>query len=330
MYAAGVTGDAIDLGGGSKGPGTFVVKYDSNGNFVWEYGPFPNTVFISVAVRSNGNVLAWGTLLQGSDDYGGGLVTATGRNNVLTEVTSNKTFVRVKTWSGTDQGATAMTVDAWDDVYLLGRFAGSIDFGGGAMTGPTVNSGAYNNFIVELDANSNYLFQMETKTSSNNDSVSAVSVDWNGNIFVAGNASTGINFGGSTLTCGAAIGMLDQSFNHVWSKCYSNTGSGGLSVDPAGGVGFVGGYQPNATFGQGTLPLYKGAFLVRFDDDAGKSLASYGTGSTQNYYAFGYNGRFLTWPDFIAVGVCSDTVTFPSGQITCPPNGAGFVARMAP
>src|SRR5262249_28230772 len=126
--AAGMTGDALDLGGGLKGPGGFLVAYDSSGTFQWEYGPFANTTFRKVRTKSNGHVVAIGNF-SGTEDFGGGKLNAgTYRAVVLVEVDTSGSFVRAQSWTGGDQLGYALAIDGWDDVFIAGNFSGTIDF----------------------------------------------------------------------------------------------------------------------------------------------------------------------------------------------------------
>jgi len=339
MYAAGETDDAIDLGGGSLGPGGFVVKYDASGNFVWEYGPFANTQFYAMRVRPNGNVVAVGSL-QGTANYGGGSLSSVSGSvdALLVEVTSCKSFVRSQIWGdGSDQEVRGIAIDASGDLFLGGRFAGSLDFGGGAMTGPTNGFNVYDMFVAKLDANASYLHQLETGSASDN-SLDSVDVNASGNVFVTGHVAEGdsVNLGGGKLTASGAydmfVGELDSSLGYVWAKHVGASGSGDLAqghvaiADPFAGVVVVGQYGgADINFGQGAFSNGQGPFIARYDS-TGTCVASWGSSPNPGQAAYAYAGAYLSWPDFIIGGGATASFTAPSGSV-----GAGaFALRIKP
>jgi hypothetical protein len=332
VYAAGLTSDALDVGGGAKGPGAFVVKYDSGGTFVWEYGPFPATTFSNLRVKSTGNVVVAGET-HGANDFGGGTVTSAGNNDaLLVEITSSGSYVRARAWGDAGyQMFMSLALDSSDDVFLAGELEGTVDFGGGAMTGGSAGSGAYDSFLLELDPSASYLRQLDTKMQTSGVGFAGITTA-NGHVFVAGASAknTGLSLGGGLLDCGGAfVAELDSSFGHAWSSCYANAYGGKVAADSSGGVALAGGYSGNVDFGQGTLPPYRGAYLAGFGSN-GTPYASWGTGSPQNYPEVAHDIAYLTAPDFVVVGGCAVSALFPSGTLTCGVNGDGFVARLAP
>jgi hypothetical protein len=320
-YVAGFTTDALDVGAGAKGPGGFIVKYDSSGTYQWEYGPFSTTEFVGIGVKSTGNVVTVG-LMSGSQDYGGGMLTSAGlRDAVLVEINSSSSYVNAKNWGDAgDQQMLALAIDYLDNLVMTGRFESTINFGGSTMTGGgTAGSGVYNSFVVKLDSSAGYLHQLNAMASSNNDVLAAVSCDYLGNVFVGGGVSNTMNLGGTTLSCGGAVmGELNSSLGHVWSECFTHTSCDGVAADPTGGAALSGIYGGTANFGLGTLPSSEGAYLARFDQ-TGTCQANYGAAGQASGVA-----AFLTWPDFVMAGSCNGSVTFPSQTISCSPGGDAY------
>ena len=341
LYVAGYTSDALNFGGGAVGPGAVIVKYDSSGAFQWTYGPFVNTGFTGVAVKSNGNVLATGHF-SGSRNFGGGLkVSAGGEDIVLLEVSSAGTFVRAKTWGGTgDDIPKSVAVDYADDVFMAGEFASSIDFGGGVMNGP----GAPNHdlFVAKLDATFAYLKQFQCKANVHDTAFQGLSVDWAGNVFLAANVwpQETVNFGGANLSAGsgqggAAIGRLDNSLSHQWSAIYvsaAGTGGTGVTADPTGGATLIGDYAGGLSFGLGQLPIPPASevmtFATQFALDGGvvTDLSFMSDSGADEVYANAVS--FVAWPDVVMGGQCYGHPLFPSGQLAC--NGHAYAARFKP
>ena len=331
MIATGLTDDAIDLGGGTAlGPGTFIVKYDANGKFLWEFGPFPSAQFTRVATRSNGNVVVVGSL-RGSVNFGNGTLTSTGYADALmVEVTSAKTLVTAKSWGGGGQeDMLALAVDHHDNLFMTGRFEGTIDFGGGAMTGPANGSGSFNTFIAKLDANNAYVAQMQVAADSNNDGLGSIAVDWADDVWVTGFVGNTMNLGGKDLTCsGTVIGRLDNSLNHLWSGCYTHGSGGPVAISPIDTALHTGAYQGTINFGQGTLSGTQGTYFASFDS-SGKATASFGS-PWQSGNFLPQDTTYLTWPDFVVAGQCSGSFNLPSGLVTCNGTQHALVARLTP
>jgi hypothetical protein len=245
--------------------------------------------------------------------------------------------VRANHWG--NGGGNALAIDASDNIFLGGTFVDTLDLGGGPMNGPAHNTGNTGSFLAKLDPSGGYLHQLDAQGV--NAFIGGLATDSSGRVFVAAeNGQYGMNLGGGSLNGTIVTGLLDASLGHVWSQSFAGSSDYATSVvaDPSGAAGFTGSYGQYSSppdFGLGALPGTQGAFVVRFDA-TGKALASFGSNAMGGISYHGAVGMDIGWmaaTDYVVVGSCVGTMTFPSGPFTCGDGGTtgnGFVARLAP
>ena len=163
----------------------FVAKFDANGNHVWsrragsanfmEYG-------FGITVDGEGNVVVTGTH-YGPIDMGGGMLPYGGKPDIfLAKYASDGSHV----WShgygaGEFDFGIDVACDGSNNVLLLGRFGGSVDFGGGTL----VSAGEGDVVVAKYDANG--LHQWGQRFGSSGYSTgTGIAVDPSDNIFIAG------------------------------------------------------------------------------------------------------------------------------------------------
>jgi outer membrane protein assembly factor BamB len=145
VLLAGRFRSSIDFGGGalssvSDKHDIYVVKLDPNGAHQWSHSfgdGTQNQYAESITVDSAAEVVVTGRL-RGSVDFGGGALTSVGGKYDVYYAKLDAAGQHVCSQSfgdGTqDQFGEAVAVDSSDNMLLTGRFRGSIDFGGGAMS----------------------------------------------------------------------------------------------------------------------------------------------------------------------------------------------------
>lgn len=119
----------------------------------------------------------------------------------------------------------SIAVDPYGCVYLVGKFSGELDFGGVKVHGV----GHCNVFVLKVDPNGQPLW---AKGISGGDSIlnedhtiTSVSVDSNGNLYLAGALVDTMDFGGVKLN-----GQTNQGFPDGWSSFIAKyDGDGSLS-----------------------------------------------------------------------------------------------------
>jgi hypothetical protein len=158
VIVTGVFEGTVDFGGGplvSVGffGDIFVAKYDASGAHQWSqrFGGSRNDVGRSVVVDTLGNVIVTGSFL-GTVDFGGGPLVSTGGSDIFV---AKYDASSVHQWSqrfGGGPGAIsdlgfAVAVDASGNVIVTGRFADTVNFGGGDL----VSMGGFDIFVVKFD-----------------------------------------------------------------------------------------------------------------------------------------------------------------------------------
>jgi hypothetical protein len=256
----------VDFGGGSiSTPGLVVVKFDADGNHLWSKAiPMNNSPYEDeVVVDSAGNVFITGQF-SATIDHGGGPVTSMGSTDVfVTKLSPGGNHIFTKRFgSASGEGALSMVVDAAGNMLLTGYLygsgvVGSIDFGGGPLTGGVNNLDV---FLVKLDAAGGHIFSklfggMEPELSER------VAVDDAGNVFLAGIFDGTIDFGLGPMTAMGTgsiyLAKWSPSGTPLWSKHYDSGFSAiafpvvALATDSAGHLLLTGNFNGTADFGDG-------------------------------------------------------------------------------
>jgi hypothetical protein len=145
-------------------------------------------------------------------------------------------------------------VDGSGNVFVTGKFIGTVDFGGGNLTG----AGNYEIFLAKYDAAG--VHQWSQRFGSTGADIGySVAADGLGNVVVTGHFNGTVDFGGGNLISAGGydifLAKYDAAGVHVWSKRF---GSGnhdiGYSVADGSGNVFVTGYfSGTVNFGGGSL-----------------------------------------------------------------------------
>jgi DNA-binding beta-propeller fold protein YncE len=150
----GVFNGAIDFGGppavGDGSEDLFVTKLSPAGSLLWtaRFGGPADEEPGGVAVNAAGEVFLV-AMLDGAADFGGGVITSAGNDDVVVvKLTANG---GAHIWSRrfgsfADQDGRALLPLATGGAFVVGDFAGKIDFGGGELT----SAGGRDVFLAEL------------------------------------------------------------------------------------------------------------------------------------------------------------------------------------
>src|SRR6185437_559893 len=162
---------SLDFGGGPVSAGGLLLKYDRNGALVFQrFFPMADggnsfTFMSSVVVLSTGEIVLAGSL-QGTVDFGGGPLTASGGINPFLarfgpcgEFESARQFGSA---SGSWSWASGLAVNQADELLMTGFFEGSIDFGAGTLVDPSTE---YDTFIARFDASGTAVASLELGVS---------------------------------------------------------------------------------------------------------------------------------------------------------------------
>ncbi len=220
---------------------------NSNGNIIFLdtlTGPAGSSITpFDIEIDANSNVGITGSF-TGSIDFDASLGVATKQSNGLADIFIAKyslggDYIWANSFGGplNDIGTSIAFNSAGDSVYVAGVFQNGADFGQGAFT----VLGANNGFIVKCDNddfNNGILVSVEQiRTLNSTDSLvcSAISLDAQDNVFIAGalkgNANFGQNSSNDTLIANGGFDLFFAKYNsglaYGWSRSIGGNSSDG-------------------------------------------------------------------------------------------------------
>lgn len=233
------------------------------------------------ATDSQGNVYAVGTYNGTATDFDSGPgvfnMSAFSSNMYIVKVNALGNFVWAKQIGGATTyaitSATAITIDASDNIYISGSTDkvvgfGTLDFDPGAGLVDVVNpTSHYVMYILKLDSDGNHLwnrqFNNPANTQYDQDKIYALKVDTAGNVYATGCYSGTVDFDPSptgvanitsvstTISTEIFILKLNNAGNYVWAKALPNSSGttspitdtgNAIDVDTSGNVYTTGYY----------------------------------------------------------------------------------------
>jgi hypothetical protein len=232
----------------------YVLKLDTDGNFIWatqNEGPaYAEGHSIRIDTKGEvcitGSFTDWSDFAPGADTYE---LTSAGETDIfLLKLDPSGAFVSATRYGspGTDNGA-AIAIGAGGELYLAGSFRGIADFDPGAGTYPLLTNGLSDAFVAKFDATGNIVWARNVG-GSDNDLASDVGVDQSGGVYVAGRFQVVADFDpgagehkmlASAYTADNFLLKLDAPGNFVWSD-QTDESSFHIMVDPSGTVYGVG------------------------------------------------------------------------------------------
>lgn len=186
------------------------------------------------------------------------------------------------------QVSLAVATDAAGNSIITGKFEGTVDFGGGALT----STSAFDIFIAKFDSSGNHVWS-DSYGGIGEDNGTSVAVDALGNVIVTGQFEQSVDFGGGTLTSAGGLDIflvkLDPSGAHIWSDHYGNDlnqWSLDVAVGASNEIALTGYFKGTVNFGGGDLTASgtgtEDVFVARFDASGVHSWSdSYGDGDRQ-------------------------------------------------
>jgi len=256
----------------------FLVKYDPAGNVIWaksEGGLGGNIAGYYIATDGTGNVYVSGHFTHSTFNYGTTtLVNAGAGGGASTFIVKYNTFgdvIWAKNANGTGSHAsTGITTDVFGNIYLIGQFSLSINFGTTSLT----SAGGWDMFIVKYDTMGNIIWGKSTLGIGNE--LGVISCDLLGNVYVIGryDNSNSITFGTITLTnvtqTDLFIVKYDASGNLLWAKDVGSTGdvsACSIKTDAFNNVYVMGTYKATVTLGSTTLTNagWFDIFIAKYD-----------------------------------------------------------------
>jgi hypothetical protein len=339
IYLAGSFQGTIDFGGGALtsagSDDVFLAKLDPKGKQIWakRLGGTSSDAALFIGADKLGNVYAAGTF-AGSVDFGGGLLTSTGGNDVFVlglDPAGNHLWSKRAGDVGSDSVG-SMAVDADGSVYLTGRFAYTIDFGGGALT----SAGGDDLFAVKLDQFGDPQWSVGAGDLSGQ-AGTAVGVSVLGDVFLGGDFQGSIDLGQGTLVSAGAsdvfLARLDSSGGPVWAQRFGDAADQhltSLAVDASGNVVVTGQFQGTIDLGDGPHVSAGGndVFIAKLDA-SGAPLWSKSFGDS----SFAQGGKSISADPsggVIVAGTFGGAIDFGGGSLVCKGTSNAFVTRLQP
>jgi hypothetical protein len=228
-----------------------------------------------------------------------------------------------------NQAVFGVATDGQGDVIIVGKFAGTVDFGGGVLA----SAGGQDVFVAKLDANGNHIWSKSFGDPS--DQVGAsVAVDSGGNVVLTGYFAGTVDFGGGPLVSAGGqdifVVKLDAGGGHVWSKRFgdaSNQYGTHVAMSGTGDVLLVGSMGGAADFGGGPLASAGGQdiFVAKLDANGDHVWSErFGDSSDQYSTSVAVDGG----GSLVLTGYFAGAVSFGGGPLASAGGQDIFVAKL--
>ena len=269
----------------------------------------------AVALDGSDNVCLAG-YFNGTVDFGGGNLTSAGSNDVfLAKYDAGGAHVWSKKFgAGGFDDAYGVAVDGGDNVYVVGYFNGTVDFGGGGL----VSAGSGDMFIAKYNSAGTHLWSKRFG-STLLDLGLGVAVDGSNNVLLTGSFRGTVDFGGGGLVApggsDVVVAKFDANGNHVWSQRFGSTLSEAgntVAVDASGNVIVGGQFQGTVSFGGGALVASSTDMFLAKYNSAGLHQWSVDFGGTGS--DIGLAAAVDVSGNVFYTGYFSDTVNFGGGN----------------
>jgi len=230
-----------------------------------------------------------------------------------------------------NQQRAAIATDGSGNVILTGDFAGTVDFGGGALSSAGIIYEDY--FIAKFDPDGNHVWSKHFG-DVDPQAADAVAIDGADNVIVTGLLMGTIDFGGGGLTSTGGhdifVAKFDPDGNHIWSKRFgdgSNQFPRGVTSDASGNVIVMGYFESTVDFGGGGLTSagLNDVFVAKFDPD-GNHIWSKRFGDASQQYAQGTDTDDSG--NVYVTGQFEGTVDFGGGGLTSAGSSDIFVVKI--
>lgn len=252
----------------------FIIKLDPNGDFLWAKqmsspsGGGHDDV-MAIELDSAGNIYLAGSYVFIDFDPGEGsqIYTATGNSDgFVVKLDPNGNFSWVKTFEGTSSKKVQdMKIDSEDNIYVAGRFQGTIDLNPDAtVTDLRTTAGNADTFVAKLTSSGDYVWG-HSYGGAGADSPEKIAIN-NDKVYVSGSFSQTVDFdptagtNSHTVAGGAGSDGYFSTFKtdgtYVSSYVIPGTTSNGdtvkdILVDNSGNI-FLAGLFQNITIGGNT------------------------------------------------------------------------------
>jgi hypothetical protein len=166
-----------------------------------------------------------------------------------------------------EQEALAIATDPSGNIFIAGRFTGTLDFVGSPLMSASADPEL---FVAKLDSGGRHLW---SKSGGPSATTVAIDTDADGNLLLAGSFTTQLNLGlplGAVAGTNVFIAKLDPEGMHIWSRRFGDSGeitANAMAVDGGGSLLVTGEFDGVVNFGLGARAsqVEHDVFLVKFD-----------------------------------------------------------------
>ncbi|MES2470914.1 MAG: SBBP repeat-containing protein [Patescibacteria group bacterium] len=257
----------------------FVVKYRSNGAYVWHraFGSESAADFAgdetvtAMTLDTAGNPVIVGSLLDITTIGAPQLPNRGGKEAYVAKLqasTGLTSWAKAFGNSGTDDSATGVAIDSNNNVYVAGRFSVNIDLAPeDSLKGLLTSAGSYDVFYGKFTSTGSHIWSHRAGATGY-DTPGGIAADRSNDLVMVGNYRLSGNMGGQQLT---PVGEEDvfvakyasTTGGHIWSKSFGsfNTDIGnGVSVDELSNIYVAIRAGAAVDFGGGTISVLRSGF----------------------------------------------------------------------
>lgn len=315
----------------------FVLKLDTNGNFVWakSFGGTSVDMGLDIVVGANGVYVSG--RYQGTIDLDPGANTSNVTSNgsldaFLVKLDENGDFLWGHSFGGTsNERAESIGLDSLGNVIALFFYNGTVDFDPSASVSNLTSAGGSDAAIVKFDANGNFIWA-KSMGGTSTEEPSKLVVDFNDNIITTGYFSGIADFDPSgsianltaTGSFNVFVSKLDEDGNYIWAKAIKsdvNCDAKGIAIDSNNNIlvnGLFSGitdFNPDSVIINNVTSNGGNDFFVTKLDENGNFIWGITAGGYGNDLARGVIVN-KTNDDIYTTGAFLDTVDFdPSGSM---------------
>jgi hypothetical protein len=270
----------------------FVLKLDTDGNFVWarRAGGVGEEIGNAIAVDAHGNVYTTGRYTSGDFDPDPVeefvLTSAGGLDCFVWKLDSNGDFVWARgmgSGPSTDDEGLAIAVDTMGNVYTTGVFQGTADFDPGVGGFHLSAAGETDVFVSKLNTDGEFVWAAAMGGTAA-DEGRGVAVDAAGNVFITGvfaatadfNPGPAVHVLTSAGALDAFVVKLDANGELLWAGAMGgvdNDESNAIALDSESNVYTAGLFRQTADFDPGAGQVQRtsvgttSAFISKLDTD---------------------------------------------------------------
>lgn len=279
-----------------------------------------------VVVDGEGNVLL-AACFRGTADFGGSPLTSAGDTDlVLSQYDSTGAHRWSRRFGGpAAESAEDLALDAQGNIYLVGSFWGTVDFGAGPM--------AEGGFVVKLDPRGGHLWSRSVKEGR----VAGVAITPEGKVVVAGPFKGEVVVGTEKVKSpgkqSSFLARLDAEGRNEWIKAFGGAAGGvharAVRVHADGSIYLAAEIKKTVDFGGGPLISAGSSDIafVKFDAGGGHLWSKSFGGEFEDSVsrvALDASGAM------VAVGEFTRPVDFGGGKLVSRGNVDAFVVKFDP